>query len=153
MALWGVSGSDVTNYGWNTAVGFGVLVGCAATAYAVKYVAAMALASSKTMKQDTKDSYSAYAGIALGLAAAAAAYKFVPASRFALISDDSTSKMFKLGIVQTIVGLIIDGFVSTEFNTAAIVGFGGAAVTRFGYLPLAALGAVGAGLGSGFIAR
>ena len=155
--VWGVSSSDVINYGKNTAVGFGVLAGCAAAAYVVKAAAVRVFAAAnKNASTDEKknhDFYSKCLGAAAGLATAFAAYRLIPGSRFALISDESTSKMFKLGIVQTVIGLTIDSIVSEKCHTAAIVGFGGAAATRFGHLVLVGFGALGAGLGSGIIQR
>ncbi len=152
--VWGVSSSDVTNCGWNTAVGFGVLAACAGTALAVRMLAGAAINSSKTMnekEQDTYRQYAQYAGVALGLAVAGAAYKFIPNSRFALITDDSNGKMLKLGVLQTVFGAFIDYFVSKDCPTGAVVGLGGALATRCGNLVLPALGVVGAGLGSGYI--
>jgi hypothetical protein len=156
MAIWGVSSSDVTNCGWNTVIGGGVLLGCATTAYLVRLLASKALASATTMKTKDKQAYmqyAQYAGVVLGLAVAGAAYWFIPNSRFALITDDSTSKMLKLGVLQVVAGAIIDNFVSKDFNTAAVVGLGGALATRCGNLVLPVLGLVGAGLGAGFIPR
>jgi hypothetical protein len=156
MAIWGVSGSDVTNCGWNTVIGGGVLLGCATTAYLVRLLASKALASAKTMQIKDKQAYMQYAqyvGVALGVGISGAAYLLIPGSRFALITDESTSKALKLGVLQTVVGVIIDNFVSKDFTTAAVVGLGGAAATRFGNLVLPVLGLVGTGLGSGFISK
>lgn len=154
--VWGVSRSDVTNCGWNTAVGFGVLGACAISAYIVRLIAFKAIEASKTMERGDKEDYNQYAqygSVVLGLAVAGAAYMYIPGSRFALITDESTSKMLKLGAVQTVVGAAIDYFVSEEFYSAAIIGLGGALATRCGNLVLAGLGVVGTGLGSGFIKR
>jgi len=157
MALWGVSGSDLKTFGFNTAVSAGVVAGCAVAAWAVKKIALMAFAYAKPnathTEQKTYVGYSKLAGLAVGLGAAAAAYKFVPASRFALVTDVSTSKMFKVGVVEAIAGFILDNVVSKDFNTGVVVGFGGALATRFGNLVLPVLGAVGAGLGAGYIQR
>ncbi len=157
MALWGVSGSDLKTYGTNTVVGAGVVAGCAVAAWGVKKLALMAFAALKpnatTSEQKKQVGYSQLAGLAVGLGAAAAAYKFVPASRFALVPDLSTSKMFKVGTVQAVAGFILDNFFSDNFLTGTVVGFGGAAATRFGNLVLPVLGALGAGLGAGYIQR
>src|SRR5579872_4468077 len=105
--VWGVSLSDATNCGWNTAVGFGVLAACAGTAYIVRLTAAKVLDANTTMKETDKTAYwqyAQYASLALGLGVAGAAYIFIPDSskiisnsRFALIHDDSIYKMLKLG--------------------------------------------------------
>jgi hypothetical protein len=98
--------------------------------------------------------YSQIASAVIGCGAAAVAYFFVPGSRFALISDDSVSKNLKLQIVQCIVGLIIDKFVGNKCYTATVVTLSGVpAAGPYGYLILASLGAVGAGLGSGLLER
>src|ERR1700681_1650915 len=89
MALLGISGSDVINYGWNTVVGCGVCVGCAGIAALVKIVVEKAFAQSKITQQN-QETYSQCAGAAVGFGAAAATYFFIPGSRFALI----TSKNF-----------------------------------------------------------
>jgi hypothetical protein len=157
MALWGVSGSDLKIFGINTAVGAGVVAGCAVAAWGVKKLACVAFAAVKpnatTSEQKKAAGYCQLGGLVAGLGAAAAAYKFVPASRFALVPDLSTSKMFKVGVVQAVAGFILDNFVSDQFLTGTVVGFGGAAATRFGNLVLPVLGAVGAGLGAGCIQR
>jgi hypothetical protein len=153
MTVWGISGSDVTNYGWNTAVGFGVVGACAATAYAVRLLAAkvtppptkgLAALEMKSRAQLIK--YTPLASLVLGLAVAGAAYVFIPNSRFALITDDSTSSMLKLGVLQGIAGTIL--FVTKRAYSGAIVTLGGVLATRFGNLGLAGLGVVGAVLGA-----
>jgi len=154
MALWGVSRSDVTNNGWNTVVGVGVVAGCVAAALVVKTIAAKCFATWNKKPSDTEKSkhafYSSTLGAAAGLAATAALCYFIPGSRFALITDDSISKMFKLGAAQAVSGFVIDYFANSNY-IATIVGLGGAVATRFAYPVLGALGAVGAGLGSGLI--
>lgn len=152
MALWGVSGSDVTNCGWNTAVGLGVFATCAVTAYGVKKVAAIALNSFTTWNNADKASYSQYAGAALGFAPAIAAYKFVPGSRFSLISGGSNT-MLMLSLVPVAVGLAIDKFVGLKYYTATLVGLNSAAAAHSGYSLFVGLGALGAGFGSGLIKK
>jgi hypothetical protein len=156
MALWGVSSSDVTNCGWNTVVGCDVLLACASTAYIVKKLAGWISAQSNEQGQIiySQTVNSQIAGAVMGCGVAVAACIFVPGSRFALISDDSVGKIFKLQIVQTVVGLIIDKFVGNKCHTATFVATSCAAATGpYGYFILASLGAVGAGLGSGFLER
>ncbi|HEX2580125.1 MAG TPA: hypothetical protein VHK67_06975 [Rhabdochlamydiaceae bacterium] len=156
--VWGVSGSDLKAVGFNTAVSAGVLVGCAAVAYLVKTLALMGFAKATKTKGNgdpSKDSQkmASALGLAAGLATAFAAYKLIPASRFALITDDSNGKLFKIGSVNTAVGLIFDYFVTQGFYTGTAVAVGGAVATRFGTLVLPALGAFGATVGAGYLQR
>ena len=157
MALWGVTGSDVKNCGWNTAVGLGVAVGCAGVAYLVKKVAEAAYAryNPKPLKTevDTFAARSSIGALVVGLGTAVVANMYIPGSRFALVTDLSYGKMFKLGTVQEVVGLMVDAVAKHESSTFAIVGAGGALATRFSSYALIGFGAFGAAMGAGYIAR
>jgi hypothetical protein len=143
--VWGISGVDVSNNGWNLAVGCGVAAGCGF---------APATDASKEQRESAykKMDYVRYAGVAVGLGAAYyLAFNFVPASRFALVPDDSNSKALKLGAVQTAIGFAINYF--TESNSGAVAGLGGALATRFGNVVLLGFGAFGTAVATGFISK
>jgi hypothetical protein len=156
--VWGISGVDVSNNGWNLAVGCGVAAGCGIAAYAVAKLGEVAFAPATDANKEQRESaykkmdYARYAGVAVGLGAAYyLAFNFVPASRFALVTDDSNSKALKLGAVQTAIGFAINYF--TESNSGAVAGLGGALATRFGNVVLLGFGAFGTAVATGFISK
>lgn len=155
--VWGISSADLKIYGWNTAVTCGVALGCAVAAYGVKKLAEYAFANTKpnapTADKEHHAKLSRNVGLLVGIGATAAAYKFVPASRFALVTDELTNTMWKLGALQAIVGFILDKSVGNKFPAFAVLGAGGAAATRFGTVVLIGAGALGAALGSGIFRR
>ncbi len=143
--VWGVTASDFNNCKWNTGIGLGMFLSCLATAGIVTAIAKKALASAKI------NEYAQYGSALLGLAVIGAAYLYLPNSSFALITDDSTSKMLKLAVLQTVVGAAFDYFVFNNAPFAGVGGLCGALSTRVGFLPLAVYGIIGTGIGSGFI--
>jgi len=149
MTLWSVSVSDFYNSRWNTGIGLGVFLGGLATAGIVTGIAKKALSSDKINEQQYK--YAQYGSALLGLAVVGAAYLYLPGSSFALITDDSTSKMLKLAVLQTVVGLALDRFVFKNYPFAGVGNLCGALSTRIGFLPLAVYGIIGTAIGSQFI--
>jgi|GEM_PF-1789446 len=165
MALGGVSVSDLKTYGFNTAVYAGVVGGCAAVAWLVKKLALMGLerisARTKQTTNETKEDkearhekYASRFALVVATTVAAAAYKFIPASRFAL--DDSNSKAFKIGVIQLLFGFIVDCYFTKGFYNGMALGVGATAATRFATLALPAVagfGTFGALLGTGYLSR
>lgn len=157
MALWGVSGSDLKTFGFNTAVCAGGFVSCMAVAWGVKKLVmvgfALAAARAKTIAISEKDNktekISSALGVAAGFGAAFLVYKFLPA-RFALITDDSNSKALKIGALQAVVGALFDYLTANRFSAGTLIAASGAIGTRFGadVLPLAS--AFGAVVGAGY---
>jgi hypothetical protein len=165
MALWGVSGLDVKNAGWNGAVGLAVGASCLGVAWGAKKLALLVyhyvnsssyFKSAPTQKQiDAFATKAGYGSCIAGLGALAVASWYVSNSRFALITDASISKMLKLGAVQTAVGLIFDLIAK---NTLPIpiftaIGAGVALAGHYSKLALFSFGVAGALLGSGVIPR
>jgi hypothetical protein len=153
--VWGISGSDVSHNVWNLAVGSGIAVGCAVAAFGVELIAKNALRPKDgTFEQkETARNISWYLGVAAGLAATGAAYYYLPASRFALITDNSNSKAVKLGAAQAIAGFVADRFLSVGSNTGTVIGIGGALATRFGNVVVLGFGALGTAFGVNYLAR
>lgn len=158
MALWGISGSDVKNAGWNTAVGIGVAAGCFAVAYGVKKLALYffdrRVLTPEPEKRENFEKWTNRATCALGLAASYAANAYLPGSRFALIMDNSTAKALKLALIQGFVGLFADSLVHKKPATPifTVLGIGVALAGRVSAYTVFGLGAVGTVIGSGLIA-
>jgi hypothetical protein len=154
MALWGVTGSDVKNFGWNTAVGLGVAVGCGAVSWGVKKAANVGYAYFNKEKATAKEKegfskgYATWGGVAAGLGAAVLANAYLPA-RFALVSDFSTGTMFKVGVVAAVGGAILDYVAKTAFMPFAALGALGAVASRYSAYAPAGFGLFGAAFGSG----
>jgi hypothetical protein len=150
MALWGVSGLDVKNAGWNGAVGLAVGAGCFGVVWCVKKLALLAHGYFYSKKQSY--AYATYGSFAVGVGVAILANKYVSNSRFALITNASISKMLKLGAVQTVVGFILDCLKGNiAENTSLILTAVGTGTALAGYCSKYALfgfGAAGALLGS-----
>jgi len=154
MALWGVSGSDVKNVGWNAAVGLGILIGSTIVAALVKKGARIGYSyfnpkATDQEKKDFKNSYASWGSFVIGSAAGYIATLYLP-SRCAVIVDLSTSKMFKVGAATTVAGWILDMIAHNDkapFFT--LIGAGVALAGRFTQYPVLGLGALGAAVASG----
>jgi len=153
MALLSISSSDLADSGWNTAVGCGVLASPAITMAFVNGLAFVFFMTSR-LRNDwaTKGAIGVgVASIPISFLVSCAVCLAIPGSRFALIADDSISKMLKLAVLQGIAGAVIDYLVSKKPNIATAVGLCGALATYIGPLPFVALGALGTKLGVEFV--
>jgi len=127
MAVWGIFGSDIKCALWNTAVSLTIQVGCAGIAFAVNrcYRAAFTLFSKPTPDHTLRFRQ---LGFVIGIGAAIATCIYLPHSRFALAANASTSTMLKLGIIQTVTGLIFDYTHPTHIALLMTVAGSGAAL-------------------------
>ncbi len=150
MPIMGISSSDLKNTGWNLAVAAGMTASSGVVAWGVGKLAETIInrfsplqrGASKAQKE-TRESQVFMTQMVLGLATGVGAAWYinskVSASRYALITDPSLGKMFKLGAVQTIAGFCIDYFViegpfftlfgagaaiSNHWNRYSYIGFG-----------------------------
>lgn len=151
MALWGISLADEKNALWNTAMGLGVVGGCAAIAWIVRKIAEFVFKPAGPDLTREKENHlrerTMPLGFLVGVAAAFAADMFIPDSRFALVIDPSASKMFKHGVIQILVGLILDRVCKTK-TVFTIIGGGAAIAGRFTHYAVFGLGVMGAFVGS-----
>jgi len=163
MALFGVSGSDVKTAGYNAAVGLIVAGSCFAVAIGVKKFAMWAFdkrnPTPETGKRESAETWTSRGALALGLAASYAASVYLPGSRYALIATNSTRELLKLGAIQAVCGLFIDGMAHAKkykglnptFTELGV----GVALASFAsrYSSIAVLGfsAFGALIGAGYI--
>ena len=148
MLIMGISSSDLKNAGWNLAVGAGVASGCGLVAYCVKKIGIAVFQSKDPNVDKTKVvNLSKWAGIAAGVGVAVYVNLHAPAYRIALINDPSLSKMLKLGLVQTIVGLIGDCIKDFEHPIFMMLGATGALAGYCSRYALICFGAFGALVG------
>jgi hypothetical protein len=146
MLIMGISTLDLKNAGWNLVVGAGVASGCGLVAYCVKKIGMAAFKSKDPIVDKTKGfNFSKWAGIAAGIGIAVYVNAHGSTYRITLINDPAIGKMLKLGLVQTIAGLILDCCVDNENPVFMILGATGAMAghwSRYGLISFGALGAL-----------
>lgn len=155
MPIMGISGSDLKNTGWNLAAAAGMTASSAVVAWGVGKLAGTIINrafplprgafSDEREKRKERVSYLKLTlGLVTGVGAAWYINSKVSTSRYALITDPSLGKMFKLGAIQAAVGLLID---SARGGEVPFVGLfaAGAAISnhcnRYSYIVFGLLGA------------
>jgi hypothetical protein len=155
MPIMGISGSDLKNTGWNLAVAAGMTASSAVVAWGVgKLVSTVfdrvspldqATSSIQEQKRIQKEELTQTGlGLVAGVGAAWYINSKISASRYALITDPSLGKMFKLGAVQAAVGFLIDWMRGGEAPFCGVLGAGSAVAghwSRYSYIGFGLLGA------------
>lgn len=154
MPIMGISSSDLKNNGWNLAVAAGMTASSAVVAWGVgKLVSTIfnhvsplhqLTSSNQRHKRQQKEALNQLGlGLVAGVGAAWYINSKVSASRYALITDPSLGKMFKLGAIQTAIGFLIDYARGGEAPFCGVLGAGAAVAghwSRYSYIGFGLLG-------------
>ena len=155
MPIMGISTSDLKNNGWNLVVATGMTASSAAAAWGVGklvsifYNRVIPLTSNYSIAQkNSRHNQRNRARLLLGLTAGVGAAWYINSkisnSRYALITDPSLGKMFKLGVVQSVVGFLIDSVRGGKVPFVGVLGVGAAVAghwSRYSYIGFGLLGA------------
>lgn len=156
MPIMGISGSDLKNNGWNLAVAVGMTASSAVVAWGVGRLVSKIFDHVSPLHQLTSPNQihkrkqkEQLTQLKLGLVAGIGATWYinskVSASRYALITDPSLGKMFKLGAIQTAIGFLIDWMRKGEAPFCGVLGAGAAVAghwSRYSYIGFGLLGAL-----------
>lgn len=155
MPIMGISSSDLKNTSWNLVVAAGMTASSAIVAWGVGKLASTIInrvyplpRNAFEAAKETRKEQVGYVKLGLGLTAGVGAAWYinskVSTSRYALITDPSLGKMFKLGAIQTTVGLLIDLVRQGEVPFCGMLGAGAAIAghwSRYSYIGFGVLGA------------
>jgi hypothetical protein len=153
MTVFGISGSDLKNAGWNLTAAASVTAACAVIAWIVKAYSFDILnrapqSNDSSLTHNKLLAHSRWKGFAVGLSAAWLINSKISNSPHALITDPSLDKMLKFALIQTVFGGILDRTLRSSNHVFTIFGAAVAAAGYWSRYSLFVFGAFGALIGA-----